>query len=377
MLMNQQMFSIKIINETNGETIYYITPQQVSGLKMSVVANGIGNIVVTMPYNQQIWDSFKIDRMLEVSTINNRTGLLQKEETYFLTGKQVYYEGIIQEIVFSGVSLNHLFLRRTIKPTLSDVGSAGGFTTKAGNAADVYEELINEQIINPDNVNRGFSNLTINKVGTGNVVGIRTRYENLLEVMNRIRSNGNVDFRIRRETNEDMVIDIGEIFTDRTYTTNYPFSEFLLFKPELGNAIDPFNEEDFKERKNAVFVLGEGEGSNQFVLPISGAGLSDSPYSRIEDTIEVRNSEGNSSSAAQQALTDGIKFLNDNRANQNFEFEILETPQGNIYREDYDVGDLVTFFWLGELLDFQIKSMTTTVTPANISRTIELELDES
>lgn len=377
MLLNQQIFDVKIIDSTNGDLILYLPPQQIVAIKMDKVTNGISNLVLTMPYTDTIWNSYVLDSLVEVSTMNYETNLLEKEETFFLRKKQIYNDNNIQQIAFFCVGLTHLVSRRVVKPTTDDINNAGGYSTKAGDASDVFEEFVNEQLISPDNTNRAFPNLTFSKVTSGETIGVRTRYENLFDIFEKIRVNGNVSYRITRQDDNDLLFEVGRLWTDRTYSTNYPSSDSLIFSPTLGNVNNPSYTEDDTNQINYMYVLGEGEGSNQKVLELNGEGIFSSVYNRIESTVESRKGANSLGSANQQALTIGIKQLNEKRGLKSFDFEIIENRLGFLYRVNWDIGDLVTFYWLGEQIDFEIKATTFTVSGNQISRTINLELLES
>lgn len=374
MLLHQQIADVKLINQNNGDLVAYIPPQQISGLKFEKVINGVSSLTVTMPFNQMIWDSFAIDRMAELSTINYNTNLLEKEETFFLTGREIYYEGNVQQIVFLGSSLTDLLTRRVVKPTDLDNSGAGGFTTRSGTAGDVLGQFADEQMINPDDVSRAINNLTYSKLDEGTIVGVRTRFSPLVKIFNDLRVRGNVSYRITRTNEEDMVLEVGVIGSDKTYDSNFPSSDWLLFSPNIGNAINPRFTEENKGTKNYVYVMGEGEGSNQSVLEISGDNISDSIYNRREFTKNSRKAEKVSSSAAEQQLTTGVKGLNEKQIRREYEFDIIENRLGFRYRVDWDLGDLVTFFWEGIKIDFEIKSTSLEMSSENIVRNITLEL---
>lgn len=376
MILNQQLFDVKIINPNNGDLILYIPPQQVTAIKMEKVTNGISNLVLTTFYTDTIWNAYMLDALVEVSTINTETNLLEAEETFFLRKRQVYTDNNFQQIAFFCVGLTHLVKRRHIKPTVNDMNNAGGFVSRAGNAGDVFEDFVNEQMIAPDDAIREFPNLTFSKLDDGNVVGIRTRYQNLLDMFEQIRIQGGVSYRIRRTSDNDLVFEVGELWTDRTYSSNYPNNPFLLFSPNLGNVNNPFYEEDSTELSNLIYVLGEGEGSNQRILQLNGYGQADSAYNVIESTVESRKGASSLGSANQQALTIGLRKLHDSKVKQKFEFEIIENREGFRYKEDWDVGDYVTFHWLGQTVDFEIKSTTFTVNGNQVNRTISLQVIE-
>lgn len=373
MILNQQLFDVKIINPNNGELILYLPPQQVNAIKMEKKTNGISNLVLTTRYTDTIWNAYLLDALVEVSTINYETMLLESEETFFMRKKDVYIEGDIQQIAFYCVGLLDLVKRRVIKPTPTDISSAGGYSTKAGDVSDVIEEFIDEQIINPSDITRTFPNLTFSKISGGNQVGVRTRFENLFDILDKIRINGRVSFRIRRVSDNDLVFEVGQLWTDRTYTTHYPSGDYLIFSPSLGNTSNPSFEVDNTDVVNFIYVLGEGEGSNQKLLEINGLGQTESAYNKIEGTIESRRGAGVLGSANQQALTIGLKQLHDKRVKKSFDFEMIENRLGFLYRVNWDVGDYVTFYWLGEIVDFEIKSTTFTVSGNQVTRTISLE----
>lgn len=375
MIINEQIFTLKIIDEASGDFIYEIPPQQVVALKMKRIISGIGNLTFTTPFIQSIWELFKIDRLVEVYTINQSTGLLEKEETFFMRKSEIYYENELKQIAFSCVGLVDLLKRRVTVPTNNDNLNAGGFITRSGVVGDVLGEFVDEQMTNPDDTERRFPNVFYQKVDDGNVVGIRNRYENLLKVFEELKVHGDIEFDIVRDGNdEDLTIKVGKLGVDRTYKTNFPSSTFLTFSPNIGNISNPSATRDYTNIQNSIFVLGEGEGSNQYILNLVGNGLTDSVYNRIEEKIESRKGEGNNLSAGQQALSLGLKKISDSKELLKFNFELLPNRLGYIYNVDFFVGDFVTFYWDGISIDFQIKSSTLTVSGNDINRSIELEL---
>ena len=375
MLTGQQLFDIRFIDESTGDLTYFIPPQMVVGMKMEKVINGIGNLVFTCPYSDELWEAYSLDRLVEVKTWNPHTQTLESENTYILRGRERYYEGGYQQIAYFCVGLEHLLTRRMVKPTTDDDTNAGGFVTRAGAADVVFGEFIDEQIVSPEDTNRAFTYVTFARRGGGEQVGIRVRYDNLFDVLNRVRQTGEIEFKITRTTANNLLVEAGALSEDQTYSTNYPFSPSMFFSPLLGNALDPLFKEDSKEVKNFIFGLGEGEGSNQLVLEVNGNGLTESVYSRIEDVAESTKGEGNNTNASQQLLTTALQKLSDSRKKEDYEFRIPTTPSSEGYREIWDIGDKVTFYWDNIQAEFQIKGTTLTVSNANVTRTIKLELE--
>lgn len=320
--------------------------------KFSRVLNDVGVFAMTLPSDPDWSSIFTLDALIDVERTSPITGNLQVEETYLTRLTHRFREGNEERFVVGGLSLNHLLSRRVIDPT-DDPLVAGGYSTKAGPADDILIEYADEQC-GPGCLTaaRMFPNFTIAaSASVGLPAGRRLRYENLLDVFQEVAAQSNVDFLITRLTASTLRLTVYPIGADKTRTRNYPGAPFVELNPARGNLSDPSLLFDRKKEQNYVYALAQGPGESRIVTELSGLGIGDSPYNRIEFTTDARTSErGDSTSIATQART----ALHEQQAQKQFTFKPTGAEPGNTYHVDWDVGDVLTCAWDDELVDLRV-----------------------
>ena len=344
-------YQVVVIDPTSGDVTNIYDNTAFIDLRYSRVLNGIGLLALLLPGTDLNYETFTLDSLIEVQRTDPATGALIVEDTYFCRLRERYRDDRIERVVIGGVSLNHLLMRRVVRPE-DDPAVAGGYSTKDGPADTVIRAYVREQAADLASAARQFPGFTVNSVaGSGQPVGARLRYENLLDVVEDLSKRGQVDFQIRRTTGASMALTIGRAGVDRTKTTNYPNAPWVGLDPRRGNLTNPTLTEDRKEERNYIYALGQGQGDTRIVLAIAGATVYDSPFNRIEFAQDVRNVEKGDAlallTAAQAELAKRVIRLG-------FEFEPLGVEPGNIYRLDWDVGDSITVIWSGVDRDLRV-----------------------
>lgn len=313
-------------------------------LRYSRVLNGIGRIALTIPGNSQYRSLFGLDFFLTVMRTDPTSSIraLIKEEDFFVRLTHRFREENDERYVVGGVSLNHLLKRRIVDPD-NALGGGGGYSTKAGAADTVIRAYCDEQMVTTFDPTRAFPNLTIAPVaGTGANIGARLRYENLLEQMQDLAYRGFTDFIITRTTGNNLLLTIAPIGADKTKDTNYPWNSWVGLNPPRGNLQRPSFQIDRTDEQNFVYAQGEGQGINRTLLKLGGNTVVDSPYNRIEFTNDVRNIDKNDPTGM---LTGARVAIYDNLPKFDFKFEPTGLEPGNVYRQDWDIGDRVTAYW--------------------------------
>lgn len=342
--MSLPRYQVVLIDCNTGLTKAVFDGTAFWDLRYSRVLNGIGRIAMTIPGNNRYRSLFGLDFFLEVYRTDPTSPIqaLIKEETYLTRLTHRFREENDERFVVGGVSLNHLLKRRIVDPT-TGAGGSGGFSTKAGPADTVIYDYCREQIGPLADPMRQIPNFTITPVvGTGQAVGARLRFENLLEQIQDLAHRGNTDFIITRTTSNNLVLTIAPIGADKTQSTNYPWNSWVGLNPPRGNLQRPSFQIDRTDEANFVYALGEGQGANRTLLTMGGNTVTDSPFNRIEFTDDVRNINKNDPTGM---LTGARVALYDNLPKFDFSFEPTGLEPGNIYRLDWDVGDRVTAYW--------------------------------
>lgn len=351
-------YQIMVINPVNGQTVHVYDGTALYELKYNRPLNDIGALALTLPVEGnalRLRSIFSLDALIEVARTSPVTGRLQVEDTFLTRLTHRFREGDEERFVVGALSLNHLLARRVIDPD-DDPIAAGGYSTKSGPADDVMRAYAREQCgdlcLTPS---RQFPNFNVGPVGSvGSGVGKRARYENLFELFQELSRSGLVDFIITRLTGNTLRLTIAPIGSNKSIGPNYPFAPFVMLDPDRGNLYNPSMLIDRKKEGNLCYALGQGQGEFRIVSKVPGLGIGDSPYNRLEFAEDVRLAERGQ---AQQLLTAAREALKERQPIREFTFEPSGDKPGNIYRQDWDVGDLITAAWDDESLDLRVKDV--------------------
>lgn len=352
--MSLPNYQVVVVSPVDGTTQIIYDGTAIQNLRYSRVLDDVGKLALELDRDQDLTPLFPVDTLIEVQRTSPVTGQLQVEDTYLSRITTRLREGDIERFVVGGVSLNHLILRRVVDPD-DDPAAVGGYSIKQGAADDVMRGYAREALGDLASADRQMNNVSVGAVASvGQLVGRRIRYENLLEVFQSLAEQGDVDFIFRRITGNTIQLQIAPIGTDKTYTTNYPFAPFVYLTPQRGNLTDPVLTLDRKDEANFVYALGQGPGEQRIVLPLQGDGVSDSPYNRIEFALDARTSERGDTL---QLLTAARNALFDRRQQQEFSFTPTGSEPGNVYRQDWDLGDKVTAAWGDVRIDLRVREI--------------------
>lgn len=363
-------YQVTVIDPYSSQVIRIFDTRAFSSLHYSLVLNGIGALVITFDTDEDLTNLFPLDALIDVQRSSPTTGALVREETYFVRLTHRLREANNEQFIVGGLSLNHLLARRVIDPN-DDPLVAGGYSTKAGAADTVMREYAMEQMVTAS-IDRRFADLTVTAVpGTGESVGYRLRYENLLETFQDIAARGNMDFKVYRWEGRKMYLAIAPIGSNKTYTYNYPFTGFVILDPARGNLSNPSLLLDRRKEGNFGYFLGQGPGSQRITLEMEGDGITDSPWNRIEFQDDVRQAERDS---PLQLLSEARTKLKDEAARIEFTFDMTGQLPGNSYREDWVVGDKITCQWQEVRVDLRIVGVEFDIDQGGEQMSIQTEL---
>lgn len=366
-------YQVVCLDPVSGKVLRMFGASSFYQLRYSRAWNGIGALAMTLPMTDVDTSIMNlVDMMIEIRRTSPITGQLQAEETYLARSWQRYRQGDDERYTIGALSLNHLLARRLVDPD-DDPAEAGGYSTKAGAADTVLYQYALEQIGLGARVERQMPGLNIAGVsGAGINVGYRLAYDNLLQVFQETGKSATLDFQIKRTSGAQMQLNIGTLTVNRTQTANYPNTPFVLLNPQRGNLSNPSLTRDRKSEGNFVYVRGKGQGTARVLLKFwDGGAINASPFNRIEFTQDARNVEKGD---ALGILTDAANSIKERQQFIQFEFQPLGTEAGNIYRQNWDVGDRITAAWGSDSVDVRITEAEITVDSGgeNLSITTEV-----
>lgn len=340
--MSQPAYQIAVLNPYTGDALAVFDGAGIYNLRYSRVLNDVGTLAMTLPSTPEIRDLFVLDCFIEVYRADI-SGTLQKEETYLCRLTQRFMESNEERFVVGGVSLNHLLMRRIIDPADDSGATPDGHSAKIGRADAVIAAYVAEQAGASASILRRTPGLTISTSPIGRPVAASLRFEYLFNQIQALAKAGVVDFAIERTTGANLLMSIGALGTDRTYTTNAPLNRpYVVLSPLRGNLTTPSITFDRKPEGNYVYALGQGQGTDRIIYQTAGDGTLDSPFNRIEFCKDMRNID----KADTLGLTTGAAAaLREKRAHREFTYKPTGTEPGNIYHEDWDLGDALTVVW--------------------------------
>lgn len=214
-------------------------------------------------------------------------------------------------------------------------------TTFRDTAAEtVIRSLITQNVINPAQSNRKIDLVTLGTAqGYTDIINKQVTGGNLLDVVSDICKEQSYGFKISF-INSQFVFDLYK-GVDRSY--NQTERPFVVFSPEFENLGNSEYSEDKTTLYNAVYVAGEGNGTDRVIVNVGNtAGLL-----RRETWVDARNESSNTDSGtltpteyaymlAQQAREE----IKKNTKTINFGGEILNFDVYK-YGVDYGLGDIV------------------------------------
>lgn len=359
--MSLPTYQLTVRSPEDGSVRVVLDGSAFDDAKYSRALNDVGILALTLPSDPDWTSIFTLDALIDIERSSPVNGQLQLEDSYLTRLTHRFREGNQERFVVGGLSLNHLLSRRIVDPA-DDPLAAGGYSTKAGAADDILVSYATEQCGSSASAARQFPNFSIAaSTSVGSATGRRLRYENLLEVFQDVANQGNVDFLIARLSSSNLRLTVLPIGQDKRRSRNYPGGPFVELNPLRGNLSDPSMMFDRKKEQNYVYALGQGPGETRILSKLQGDGVFDSPYNRIEFTQDVRSATRGDSTTL---LTGARAALHDKQAKKEFTFKPTGQEPGNIYRLDWDLGDLLTCVWDDELVELRV-------------REIEISLDSS
>ena len=228
--------------------------------------NDIGDFELYIPATEEALQLMRINRLVQREDMPNSLMIIKNiilttdaENGNFITVSGPSIENYIaQRIIWKQTNLN-------------------------GTIADNIIQLLNENLIDPDDTERKINNIEIGETSAAAGQTLKKQFtgDNLLDAISAILKEYKLGFNMLFENNK-LIFNI-YAGTDRSFdqTTN----PRVIFSPEFDNFITSEYIENTDNYKNVVLVAGEGEGINRKTQQVGNA----SGPERIEDYIDARD----------------------------------------------------------------------------------------
>lgn len=343
-------------------------------LKYNRALNDVGVMAFTVPSTAENRNAFQLDTFIEVyRTDPNNSPAMLLEDTYLARLFQRYREDNEERFLVGGYSLNHLLKRRVVDPN-EDVTAIDGYSRKTGPADLMIRDYVDQQMGVGASAARQFANFSVGAVASiGISLSAALRYDNLYDAMFSLAVSGQVDFEIHRSGGANTVLQVGQIGSDKSATTNYPIRPWMGLIPNRGNLQAPNFIIDRQNERTVMLALGQGQGLQRAEAVLTGRGYLDSPFNRWEITVDA-NSILKSDDIGLTAV--GIGALYPYAPKRSFQCT-MQDEGGNQYRVDWDLGDLITTIWDELQADLRVWGVGITVTRDGESITADIRTSQS
>lgn len=234
-------------------------------------------------------------------------------------------------LTVSGRSVEKILAQRIVwKQT-----SANGGET----AEDFIRRIITENAINPSDKKRKIPRLKLGeKMGFSEKIEKQLTGDNLLTAVKEICNTYSYGFKIVMNETGELVFELYK-GKDRSYRQNE--NPFVIFSPDFDNVVNTEYEYDETNISNVALIGGEGEGNERKYQTLGNTeGME--RYELFVDAKDVSSNNGEISAAEynNMLIERGREKIAENTFVETYDGE-LENTNTYIYKEDYDIGDVV------------------------------------
>lgn len=252
-----------------------------------------------------------------------------------------------------GVSYEDLLARRIVA-----YFAGSNQSRKSGPAEQIMAEFVRENCgvgaVSPPRLANGvIPGLTVAPTfGTGPVWEGQRTWKNVLKVVEEIALFAEIDYSVRGTSplggppSWEFKTFFNQLGADRTTTGLDPATGLnaagntpIIFSVGFGNMLTPKYIFSRIQEVNALFSLGEGEGSGRDIIEVSNpSAIASSPYNRRE------SSRNGSNQISLSELADfGIEWLEKLQAKETFTMQVQQNKA-----TFYGRGSLDNIYWLGD-----------------------------
>lgn len=172
-------------------------------------------------------------------------------------------------------------------------------TTLAGKVSDCISQLITDNIISPEIIDREIPDFILGTYSTTETMDAQYTGKNLLATVTDICQTYGLGNKITLDSFNRFVFELyrGE---DRTY--NQSVNPWVIFSDQYDNLLSSEYEENYKTLKTAVLVAGEGEGLERRTVWLTNGESGLDRREVYKDQRQLRSNGGEISSADYDAM---------------------------------------------------------------------------
>ena len=213
-----------------------------------------------------------------------------------------------------------------------------------GSSEVLMRKLVNDNCINPIDINRKEPLLSLGTLKNyTESINYQNSYGNLIEELENLSSTSELGYRINfNHISKSLIF---EVYKGVNRSVNQSLIAPCIFSREFENILNQTYVESSNNYKNTALVAGEGEGTARTLVTINN---NNSGRNRRELFVDARDLQ---KEVDDVILTDqeykniliqrGNEKLAEYKEIKTFESKI-NTQGNNIYKVDYDLGDIVT-----------------------------------
>ena len=262
--------------------------------------------------------------------------LFQKD--YYVVRDDDEHIGIIENVkiqsnedgndlmIISGRFLSALLARRIIAVQ----------TTVDGTISSCVNQLITENVIDPEITARQIDNFTLGDHAVSTTMQAQYTGKNLLDTISDICNAYGIGFKTTLNDDNEFVFNLYN-GVDHTYDQNT--LPYVIFSDKYDNLLSSEYEENYQNIATAVLVAGEGEGTDRKTLWVTDGSTGIERHEVYHDQRNIQSDDGEISSEDYNALLheEGKECL----TQYTTAFTGTVYFDGVKYKDDVNVGDLV------------------------------------
>lgn len=208
-------------------------------------------------------------------------------------------------------------------------------------AESAIRQIVSNHAISPNNLDRRLPLLELGEAkGISGSIQRQISYKNLLEEVEKIASGSEIGIRAILDANKKgIVFDIYE---------GVDKSGKIVFSTEFENILEQEYAEGVDDYRNVALIAGEGEGSDREIVAVGDT----SGLDRREVFVDAKNLQSTKRVGDNDVVIPRAEYIKllENRGKvslsemvriQTFDSRI-NTKSNYVYKEDYDLGDIVT-----------------------------------
>lgn len=299
--------------------------------------NGYGDFELYLPLEGELPDYIKLDYYV-----------LEKDSDKIMIIENIEITADSEdgdELCISGRSFESVLDRRIV----------WNVTTLNGSVQYCVKKLLNDNVISPSISNRKISNFIFEESTDTNITDpmVMAQYtgDNLYDVITSLCTVHSLGFKVALSSTDQFAFNLYS-GVDRSF--EQIANPYIVFSPYTDNLLSTNYFESNTDSKTITLVAGEGEGASRKTTTVSassGAGAGLSRRELYTDARDIQSTEYDEVSGEEVTLSDseytsllaqrGTEDLADYHSTKSFEGEVEAGNQGYLYREDYNIGDIV------------------------------------